>query len=335
MNPTQIFSHTASKLGEGCLWNVQEQRLYWVDIDNGTLYAQAPGDAQTTTIFSEPDNPIGGFTFQQDGSMLLFRGRGNIIQIRDGQLERTLFESIPREESRRFNDLIADPKGRIFCGTIATGDPEASVYRLDCDGSLQHLFNGVGCSNGIGFSPDQTLMYYIDSGKNTVDVFDYDLDTGDIANRRVLIDSIDRDKGHIPDGMTVDAEGNLFVAIWGGYAVRKFTPTGELLETFEVPQAPMVTCPTFGGPNLTDLYITTAQYVPKGQDVPDTAGYTCIVKNAGQGVAEFKSNITICIRHGHCNRNHCVASAHTVAAPSSSNTTSSLFGLQHTGQSST
>lgn len=293
MNPTQTFSSVPCKLGEGCLWNTNEQRLYWVDIDHGTLYAQTPGDPETTTVFSEPDNPIGGFTFQSDGSILLFRKQGNIIQIRNGQHERTLVKTIEREETRRFNDVIADPAGRVFCGSIASGEPTASLYRLDHDGTLHHLFNGVGVSNGIGFSPDLKLMYYIDSAKNNVDVFNYDPDTGDITDRRVLVDSIDRSAGHTPDGMTVDAEGHLFVAIWGGHAVRKFAPTGELLDTIHVPHAPMVTCCTFGGPDLTDLFITTARHVPKGEDVPDTAGQTCVVKHAGQGRAEFQSHIAL------------------------------------------
>jgi sugar lactone lactonase YvrE len=132
---------------------------------------------------------------------------------------------------------------------------QGAFYRLDPDHSVHRLFGGVGISNGIGWSPDDRLMYYADSLAYRVDVFDYDAATGAIGGRRPLVSL---GGGEVmPDGLAVDAEGGVWVAVWGGGVVRRYSPSGELTAEVALPAA-NVTCPAFGGPDLDQLYITTA-----------------------------------------------------------------------------
>ena len=163
------------------------------------------------------------------------------------------------EPSLRFNDGKCDPAGRFWVGTFDLEQkPHAgTLYRLDPDGSLHVMLRGITNSNGIAWSLDKKLMYYIDTPTLTVQAFDYDHATGAIANPRVII-RIPEGAG-FPDGMTIDAEGKLWVALWGGGAVHRYHPaTGALLQAVAVP-APYTSSCAFGGPDLKTLYITTAR----------------------------------------------------------------------------
>ena len=137
------------------------------------------------------------------------------------------------------------------------GAPVAALHRVDADGSARRVLSDVSISNGMGWSPDQATMYYIDTLTFRVDRFDYDPDTGELDGRRPFL-TFDGSTGG-PDGMTVDAEGCLWVAFFGGYHVQRFSPDGERLETVVTPGAPQTTCCCFGGPDLDTLYITTAR----------------------------------------------------------------------------
>jgi sugar lactone lactonase YvrE len=134
-------------------------------------------------------------------------------------------------------------------------DDRSSLYRIDADLSVTTLFAGVGISNGLGWSPDATSMYYIDSPTRRIDVIDYDLATGAVEHRRPLIE-VGADEG-LPDGMTVDADGCLWVAFWGGSCVRRYDPGGHLMRDVELPVSLVTSC-TFGGKDLDQLFITTA-----------------------------------------------------------------------------
>jgi sugar lactone lactonase YvrE len=132
---------------------------------------------------------------------------------------------------------------------------KGALYRLDPDHRLTRLMTGIGLSNGIGWSPDDRQMYYVDSLEHRLDVLDYDAATGEVSARRPLAEIGRGDV--LPDGLTVDAEGGIWVAVWGGGAVLRYSPAGKLTTTLELPAA-YVTCPTFGGPDLETMYITTA-----------------------------------------------------------------------------
>jgi sugar lactone lactonase YvrE len=160
----------------------------------------------------------------------------------------------------RFNDGACDRLGRFWAGTVAhdVRPGAGALYRLDPDGTITTVLEGVTESNGLGWSPDGDIFYYIDSGEREprVRAFDYDLETGRIGwDPRDLIPFPPGPA--VPDGLVVDAEGCLWVAIWGGGEVRRYAPTGGLLATFPVPVS-RPTCPGFGGPGLADLYLTTA-----------------------------------------------------------------------------
>ena len=144
------------------------------------------------------------------------------------------------------------------------GSPVAGLHRVDGDGTARRILSEVSISNGMGWSPDRATMYYIDTLTFRVDRFDYDPDTGEIDGRRPFV-TFDGSTG-APDGMTADAEGCLWVAVFGGFHVQRFSPDGERLETVVTPGAPQATCCCFGGPDLDTLYITTARDPIAGVD---------------------------------------------------------------------
>jgi sugar lactone lactonase YvrE len=157
----------------------------------------------------------------------------------------------------RMNDGKCDGAGRFWAGTMGFEPiPGAgALYRLDADRNVTTVLENVTISNGLGWSPDDATMYYIDSSTNRIDAFDYDTETGKIRNRRRLIE-VPQEQG-MPDGMTVDAEGFLWVALWGGCSVRRYAPDGTPDLVVELP-ASQITCPTFGGKDLSELYVTSA-----------------------------------------------------------------------------
>jgi sugar lactone lactonase YvrE len=159
------------------------------------------------------------------------------------------------DSESRMNDAKCDPSGRMFTGTMTVTDRRSALYRVDADWSITTIFTGVGISNGLGWSPDATRMYYIDTPTMRVDVIDYDLATGTVEYRRPLIEIV---KGvGFPDGMTVDVDGCLWVAFWDGWCVRRYDPEGDLMQTVELPVSRVTSC-TFGGENFDQLFITSA-----------------------------------------------------------------------------
>ncbi len=293
----QMIADYSSRCGEGPLWHPTEKRLYWTDIPSGKLYWYDPATGKHEMCWHEQGRQIGGFTLQADGSLLLFMERGTVAVYRDGKIVRTLIEQIDDEVHTRFNDVIADPAGRVFCGTMPVPKGEGRVgrpgrlYRLDTDGSLCMLLEGIGCSNGMGFSPDGKTMYYTDSPKKEIYAFDYDRDTGDIRNQRVIIDS--KNEPGVPDGMTVDAHGDIWSARWDGSCCTCYSPDGKEKKRLLFP-VKKVSCVLFGGKDYRDMYFTTA-----GGDNRDAngalAGALFKVNDASLpgGVAEFVSRVDL------------------------------------------
>ncbi len=280
-------------VGEGPLWHPDEQRVYWTDIVTGRLFRYDPATGQHEQIYS--GEQVGGFTIQADGALLLFMERGKIATWRDGTLT-TLIEEIPAERPTRFNDVIADPRGRVLCGTISPryGEDDAPpvqarLYRLDPDLTLTVLLEGIGVSNGMGFTPDQTGLYYTDTHTRDISLFDYDAETGAIANRRQFVLVPDGPDEGAPDGMTMDAEGCVWSARWGGGCLVRYAPDGRQLQRIAFP-ARKVSSAIFGGPDLTDLYGTTAGGHQNDVDGPG-AGALCRVRPGVRGVREFRSRI--------------------------------------------
>ena len=176
--------------------------------------------------------PVGGFTIQQDGSLLLFMDRGTVACRRDGIIT-PVIDEIPREREFRFNDVIADPRGRVFGGIVDDNGEKGRLYRLDPDGSLSVVVENIGCSNGMAFTADQKRFYYTDSLAYEIYEFDYDVETGAIRNQRVFARFSEKDG--MPDGATLDAQGRLWSALWDGFAVVCLRQDGSIAERIELP----------------------------------------------------------------------------------------------------
>jgi len=212
--------------------------------------------------------------------------RGAVASLRDGNLD-FLIDEIAEERDTRFNDVIADPVGRVFCGTMPSPSHLGSLYRLDTEGTITQVLDGVRISNGMGFTPDARRMYFTDSPTRSISVFDYDVDTGELSNRRVFVNTEDNDG--IPDGMTVDAEGYVWSARWDGSSLVRYSPEGEQVSRLWLP-ARKVSSVTFGGEDYTDLYVTTAG----GDDkIGEGPGAGCLYRiNLGiRGKPEYLSNV--------------------------------------------
>ena len=282
----ELIADYACQTGEGPLWHPDEKRLYWVDIPQGRMFRYDPATGEHEQCYQ--GEQIGGFTIQEDGALLLFMERGAIKTWHDGRMK-TILDEIPDERGTRFNDVSADPEGRVFCGTMPAPDRPGRLYRLDTDGRLSIILEGIGCSNGIGFTPDLRGMYHTDSPTKAITLFDYDRATGEITNRRVFTQASDGPGEGVPDGMTVDAEGHVWSARWGGHCVVRYAPDGTEVRRIMLPP-PKVSSITFGGQDYSQMYLTTAGGNVKDEDGPE-AGALYRVDAGVKGVAEFRSKI--------------------------------------------
>jgi D-xylonolactonase len=271
--------------GENPLWHPLERCIYWTDIPRGNLFRYFPASHRSEQCYS--GEPVGGFTIQADGALLLFMARGAVAVWNCGEL-RSVVDGIPDESEGRFNDVIADPAGRVFCGTMATPAHAGRLYRLDPDGSLLRLLDGVGIPNGMGFTPDRRRMYFTDSKARRIYLLDYDVYTGGLSNRRVWLQT--PEGAGEPDGMTVDSHGNVWSARWNGSALYRYTPDGVEDHCVEFP-ARKVSSVTFGGDDLQDLYVTTA--LAGGSRTEEELGAGALFRLQAEipGVPEFFSRI--------------------------------------------
>ena len=256
----ELIADYACETGENPLWHPLEKRLYWTDIPKGRLFRYDPSSGHHEEIYQ--GRPVGGFTFEADGGLLLFRDRGNVTLWRDGQFF-DIVEEILGERDSRFNDVIADPAGRVFCGTMSSEHSKGRLYRLDRDGRIAPVLDSIGCSNGMGFSPDLKTFYYTDSFAREIYSFDYDIETGAITNRRIFA-TIPEPDG-LPDGLAVDYEGRVWSALWNGFALVRFDHDGNVDTRVQFPTG-KVSSLTFGGEGLQDIYATTAGGSTKQQD---------------------------------------------------------------------
>jgi sugar lactone lactonase YvrE len=244
-------------LGEGPYWVPEDDCLLWVDIDRGQLHRTYLPDEHTVTLDLDAASAAfpagGGGILTAGGSRLTLR----LPAERGDAWETRVVAEVPARDGVRFNDAGVDPSGRVWVGSMHTGESEplGELYRLDAGPGLTTVVKGVTVSNGLGWSPDGTTMYYIDSPMRRIDMFDYDPATGEAFQRRVFADLSAFDG--VPDGLTVDADGYVWVAVWGGSVLRRFAPDGTQDAVVPVPVS-QPTSMAFGGPGLADLFVTTA-----------------------------------------------------------------------------
>ncbi|MGA5135124.1 SMP-30/gluconolactonase/LRE family protein [Streptomyces olivoreticuli] len=242
-------------LGEGPSWDSASNRLWWLDVILEQLYVYDP---QTGANASLPmGTPVGSVMPRLTGGHAVTTDYGIHAITPDGSLGEVL-APLPVTPGTQVNDGKCDPLGRYWTGTMAKDrqSPLASLLRVNTDGTVAHILNGVTVSNGMAWSADNSLMYYIDTRTGFLDVFDYRLTDGSVTDRRHLIDF--RDQQGRPNGMTIDAEDHLWVASWGGYAVQRYRPDGTFDKEIVLPAAKITSC-CFGGSDLTDLYVTSSR----------------------------------------------------------------------------
>jgi sugar lactone lactonase YvrE len=255
IDEVEIALDARDELGEGALWDHSAGRLISVDIMQGRVHLFDPDSRERKTL--SVGQPVGAAVpCRRGGLMLAVRDGFAHLDLESGDL--TFVAYVERDApDRRMNDGSCDAAGRFWAGTMRFDEKPGfgSLYRLDPDGSTHTMLTGVGVSNGIDWCLDGTRMYYVDSLTRRIDEFDFDLHAGSISNRRTFV-AIDAADGY-PDGLTVDAEGAIWLALWNGSAVRRYLPDGTLDRVLTLPVTHPTTC-AFGGKHLTDLYITSA-----------------------------------------------------------------------------
>lgn len=242
-----------SELGEGPIW--WEGSLYWVDINAPRLHIYTPANGEKQS-----------FVLSEKTGTVVPRARGGVILAQESGLSAfdpgtQAAERLPwpadKPIVRRFNDGKCDPQGRLWVGTIGRDKPEARLYRIDPGFVVTEMLTDIRVSNGLCWDETRGLFYYVDSPTGAIDAFDWDPEAGMITGRRTVARLPDGQPG-VPDGMTIDTQGRLWVAVFNGYGVHCIDPdTGESLEKISVPVSKTTAC-WFGGENLDELYITTA-----------------------------------------------------------------------------
>lgn len=275
----EIAVAAPAELGEGPTWDAASETLLWVDILGRQVHRYNPRTGGNDSL--ETPQHVGAAKPRAGGGLVVNLTEGIALLDADGRT-RTWLVYWAREGVRG-NDAAVDPRGRLWAGTMRydTAPGGGWLARVEGDGAAKVMVEGVTISNGLGWSPDEKLMYYVDTPTGRLDVFDYDREAGEIANRRTVA-VVDRGS---PDGLCVDADGCVWIALWGGWAVRRYTPDGRLDAEYELPVA-NPTAPCFGGPRFEDLYVTSASVGLSDQEraeQPD-AGKLFVFPGIGSGL---------------------------------------------------
>lgn len=258
MSEVRCVVDAQAEIGESAVWDDRYHLLYWVDIPGKKLHRFDPATGQDA-VWDMPKDP---------GAVALREAGGVVLAMRDGFYGFDFMDPTPHLLARvegepatnRLNDGRVDAAGRFWSGTVneASRDPTGALYCLGVDRRVERKFGSIGCSNSLCWSPDGKTMYHADSFTWQVHAWDFDAATGAIDNRRLFID-VPRAEEGFTDGATVDAEGCLWAAHWGHGRVKRYDPTGRLMDTIQLP-ATNLTCPCFGGRDLTTLYVTSATF---------------------------------------------------------------------------
>lgn len=254
MADIKVIEESKNKLGEVPVWDVDEQALYWVDIE-GCLLQRLNADG-TITRWEMPERPC-SFAVREGGGLLVaLASTLAFFDTTTGKLEK-----LPPPEAgldrNRFNDGKCDRRGRFWVGTMddRLEDRTGGLFRVDPDGSVHQMDDGIGISNSLAWSPDDKTFYFADTMQRKIFAYDFDIDAGQISNKRVFTDMSDQPGN--PDGSTIDAEGYLWNAQWDGWRLVRYAPDGSVDRTIDMPISKPASC-IFGGPDLRTLYVTSA-----------------------------------------------------------------------------
>jgi len=264
-------------LAEGPVWDGSDHVLWWVEILGGEVHRYDPGDG--SDCHWTVGQMVGTAVLRASGGLLLAAEHGFMaFDPGDGSLQ-PICDPEPDRPQNRMNDGKCDPAGRFWAGSMSQQErPEAgALYSLDIDQRCRKHLHGVTVSNGIAWTQDQRTMYFVDSPTRRIDAFDFDVAEGMLANRRTVF-AFPAGVGN-PDGMAIDVHDNLWVAMWGGWSVCAVDPRGgEMLSKIDFPCSNVTSC-AFGGPDLQDLYITTARDRMERSgvsDQPQAGGLFCV-----------------------------------------------------------
>jgi len=298
MDEPSILVDIECTTGEGPLWHPDEGVLYWCDIPEGRLYRYDPASDEHTLVYEDEAERLGGFTIQRDGSLLLFQEAGAVRRFNtESGVITTIVSPDPDRFHERFNDVVADPEGRVFAGIMPDTDRGLSgqLYRLDADGTFELVVEACILPNGMGFTPDASAIYFVDTCEvdpaepGYVYRYDYDRDTGAVSDPTVFYEA-DGVEG-FPDGLTVDSKGHVWVAFWEGHALRRFRPDGTLDATVRFGPR-KVSSITFGPDTYDTAYVTTACQEGRAAE-GDGAGSVYTFDPGVTGRAEFRSAVQL------------------------------------------
>lgn len=271
--------------GENPLWNADEGRIYWEDIETGRLFRASHETLEHECFYRGPR--IGGFTFQVDGTLLLFEeNRIAVLDPKSGK-RRVLIEDID-PDMERFNDVIADPEGRVFAGTIGRTDESGGLYRIDLDGRVSVVWKGVKIANGMGFTGDLRRFYWTDTMGRVIYIADYERSSGKLERRRPFY--VAPPSEGLPDGLAVDNDDAIWTTRWDGSSMLYISSGGRVISRIGFP-VPKVSSAAFGGPKLDTLYVTTGGGQPGTTQGAEGTLYRVSVPARGR--LEFRSRIRL------------------------------------------
>ena len=279
--------HARALLGEGSIWNFRENVLHWVDIDSFKIQTFNPSTSQNSSIdVGEHVGTVVRRAPERGGGFII--ALVNSIAHVDDSGKLTKLSEVHEHSRNRSNDGKCDPAGRFWWGSFNFDlTPEAcNLWMLDTDHSLHHKLDKIGVSNGLVWTSDGKTMYYIDSLLQRLDAFDYEIENGCISNRRSVVQN---SWGGYFDGMTIDRDDNVYIALWEGGAVVKLNPrTGKLIERIEVPGCLNITSCAFGGPRMNDLYITSSGKDAQLETEPNAGALFKVSINNSEGCKAFE-----------------------------------------------
>jgi D-xylonolactonase len=254
----QSIHNPICHLAECPIWNDTEKALYWTDILEKRIWRYNPHN-KTIGVEWEGDLMVGGLAFTKSNDLVLCTHKGvYLLSRRPGTQQdsalRLLFD-IPMADDERFNDITTDPRGRIFAGTLTKIRGGGTLYRMERQEPPAVVLGSIGTSNGMTFSLDLRYFYHTDSHARTITRYDYDIETGNIEDPHVIYRGL-KENG-VPDGITMDTQGHIWVACWRGGKVIRIDPQGRIVRELDVP-AIQPSSVMLGGDNMSELYITSA-----------------------------------------------------------------------------